>query len=128
MWSCLLGMTASVVASLLYGAEFLLIYLLWIILTRTIATFLYGFVGHAIHPMYPLVLYYNQIVGSGMKIYSMFHMDQQSWTRQKTVLADGAGRFDALLNRVSSKAMLFSSIAMFLGAVSVLITLSQSSY
>lgn len=128
MWTCLLGMTASVVASLLFGAEFLLIYLLWILLTRTIVTLLYGCVGHAIHPMYPLVLYYNQVVGSVMKIYSMFHMDQQSWTRQKTVLADGSSRFDATLNRVSSKAMLLSSVSMFFGTVSVLIALSQSGY
>lgn len=128
MWTCLLGMVSSVVMALLFGPEFLFIYLLWVLMTRTIATLLYGLAGHAIHPLFPLVLYYNQVVGSVMKIYTLFHMDRQSWTRQKTTLADGASGIDIALNRFSSKAMLFSSVSLFSGAVAVLIALSQRGY
>lgn len=125
MWTCLLGLSASLVASLLFGAQYLLLYLLWILISRTIATLLYGLSGHAINPMYPFVLYYNQIAGSVMKVYSMFHMDQQSWTRQKTRLASGAN-IDATLNALSSKAMLVASAGIFAGAVAGLIYLSHS--
>lgn len=125
MWTCLLGLSASLVASLLFGAQYLLLYLLWILISRTIATLLYGLSGHAINPLYPLVLYYNQIAGSAMKVYSMFHMDQQSWTRQKTKLA-GGGNLDAALNALSSKAMLVASVGIFAGAVAGLIYLSHS--
>lgn len=126
MWTCLLGLAASLAAALIYSAEYLLLYLLWIALSRTIATLLYGFSGHPIHPVYPLVLYYNQIAGSMMKVYALFHMDQQSWTRQKTRLS-GTGSLDARINRISSRLMLGSSAVAFLGAVTVLLHLSHGS-
>ena len=36
MWTSLLGLTASVVAALLYSVEFLLVYLFWVLLSRTL--------------------------------------------------------------------------------------------
>ncbi|MNO76849.1 hypothetical protein D3C76_679350 [compost metagenome] len=100
-------------------------YLFWVLLSRSIVTVLFLFAGHPVSPVYPFVLYYNQIVGSVMKIYALFHMDQQRWTRQKTTLSNGSVDFDAALNRWSSKAMLFSSIAIFFGVISVLLELTQ---
>ncbi len=60
-----------------------------------------------------------------MKVYTMFHMDQQSWTRQKTTISNGNVSFDAALNRWTSKTMLLSSIAIFFGVISVLLELTQ---
>ncbi|MDF3932604.1 glycosyltransferase [Pseudomonas citronellolis] len=125
MWTCLMGLTASVAASLLFGVQYLLVYLFWVLLSRSLVTLLFHFSGHPVDALYPFVLYYNQIVGSLMKVYALFHMDQQSWTRQKTTLANGRVGFDAALNRWSSKAMMLSSIAIFLGVVSVLLELTQ---
>ncbi|WP_178108326.1 MULTISPECIES: glycosyltransferase [unclassified Pseudomonas] len=125
MWTCLMGLTASVVAGLAFGIQYLLVYLFWVLISRSLVTVLFVFAGHPVSPMYPFVLYYNQIVGSLMKVYAMFHMDQQSWTRQKTTLATGSVDFDATLNRWSSKAMLCSSIAIFFGVITVLLELSQ---
>ncbi|UTF59852.1 glycosyltransferase family 2 protein [Gilvimarinus sp. DA14] len=128
MWTCLLGLTVSLVASIIYGAQYIIIYFLWVAISRTIMTLAYAFSGHSINPMYPLVLYYNQVAGSAMKVYALFNMNKQSWTRQKTTLDSGSGRFDAVLNQVSSKIMLFSSLCIFFGAVSVLIHLTQRAY
>lgn len=125
MWTCLMGLTASVAAALLFGVQYLLVYLFWVLLSRTLVTLLFHFSGHPVDALYPFVLYYNQIVGSIMKVYALFHMDQQSWTRQKTTLSNGGVSFDVRLNRWSSKAMMFSSIAIFLGVVSVLLELTQ---
>ena len=36
--------------------------------------------GHKIGPAYPVILYYNQIMGALVKIYVFFRLDQQSWT------------------------------------------------
>ncbi len=124
MWTCLMGLTGSVVAGLAFGIQYLLVYVFWILVSRTIVTLLFFFTRHSVDPSYPFVLYYNQIVGSIMKVYSMFHMDQQSWTRQKTKL-DSSGSMDAWLNRWSSKAALMSSIAIFLGVISALLDISQ---
>ncbi|MDX5299965.1 MAG: glycosyl transferase, partial [Gammaproteobacteria bacterium] len=126
MWTCLLGLSASVAAGLLYSMEYLLVYVLWIALSRTIATLLYTFSGHRVDPLYPLVLYYNQVLGSVMKIYALFHMDQQSWTRQKTKLDSGAANVDALINKVSSKVVWGSSLCLFSGVVALLVSISQS--
>ncbi|MHC5350592.1 glycosyltransferase [Pseudomonas sp. A46] len=125
MWTCLMGLTASVAAALLFGVQYLLVYLFWVLLSRTLVTLLFHFSGHPVDAMYPFVLYYNQIVGSIMKVYALFHMDQQSWTRQKTTLSNRGVSFDVALNRWSSKAMMLSSIAIFLGVVSVLLELTQ---
>lgn len=125
MWTCLLGLTATLCASLLFSFEYLLVYLFWIVTSRTIVTGLFIFSGHKIDPMYPLALYYNQVVGSVMKVYTMMHMDQQSWTRQKTTLETGSANFDKLLNRWSSKAMLFSAVSIFFGAVALLLDISN---
>lgn len=124
MWTCLAGLSGSIAAGLVFGIQYLLVYLFWVLLSRSLVTMLFFFSKHPVDPLYPFVLYYNQIVGSLMKVYSMFHMDQQSWTRQKTTLSKGANT-DVLLNRWTSKAMLFSSIAIFLGVISVLLDLSQ---
>lgn len=128
MWTCLLGLAASVAASILFGAQYLLLYFLWVLISRTLATLAYGLSGHAINPMYPMVLYYNQVAGSVMKTYALFHMNQQSWTRQKTTLEKSGSNIDAQINMISSKIMLFSSASIFFGAVSVLIYLSQGAY
>lgn len=125
MWTSLLGLSASLLATLAYDAQFLLAYLFWILLTRTLMTLLMRFSGHRIDPLYPLVLYYNQIVGSLMKINALFHMDQQSWTRQKTTLDRTSAHFDQRLNRWTSKGTLVASAVLFLGAVTLLLDLSH---
>lgn len=125
MWTCLLGLTATLTATFLYSVEYLLIYLFWIIVSRTIVTCLFVFSGHKIDPIYPFALYYNQVVGSVMKVYTMFHMDKQSWTRQKTTLDNGSADFDKTLNLWSSKVLLFSSVSIFFGVVALLLDFSK---
>ncbi|PAU87013.1 glycosyltransferase [Pseudomonas jilinensis] len=124
MWTCLVGLTGALVAGLVFGIQYLLIYLFWILLSRSLVCLLFFLTRHPVDPLYPFVLYYNQIVGSLMKVYSMFHMDQQSWTRQKTTLKS-SNNLDAALNRWTSKGMLMASIAIFFGVITVLLDLSQ---
>lgn len=64
MWTSILGLTVAIIASFKYGGAFLLMYLLWIGMTRLILTLLLSFSGHRIGPAYPMILYYNQIVGA----------------------------------------------------------------
>ena len=126
MWTSLLGLTASLIGAMLFGAQILLAYLFWVLLSRTLVTLSMLLSKHRVDPLYPLVLYYNQILGSLMKIYALFHMDQQSWTRQKTTLSGGAAGLDQTLNRWTSKAMLASAVSLFFGAVALLLHATQS--
>ena len=113
MWTSLLGPSVAIVASLKYGFAYLLIYMLWIGLTRLVLTLLLLASGHSIGPAYPLILYYNQIVGALVKVYVFFRLDQQSWTRQKTKLDRGLGGFQQWFNTWSSRAMTFSAASIF---------------
>lgn len=114
MWTSLLGLAAASVASLKYGGGVLAAYALWVGLSRLWMTLMLTFAtGHRVDPRYPLLLYYNQIVGSLIKIYAFHHMDQQSWTRQKTVLQRDLTGYQAWFNRWSSRAMTFSAGSLF---------------
>ena len=80
-------------------------------------TLLLPFSGHRIGPAFPLILYYNQIVGSLMKIHVFFRLDQQSWTRQDTALQRDLSAYQRWFNRWSSRAMTFSAASLFAAIV-----------
>ena len=117
MWTSLLGLTVALIASLKFGPAFLLVYLLWIGITRLILTLMLMCSGHAIGPAYPLILYYNQIVGAIMKIYVFFRLDKQSWTRQPTALKRDLASFQQWLNTWSSRTMTFSAASIFVAVL-----------
>lgn len=117
MWTSILGLVVSIIASIKYSIFYFLIYVTWILTTRLLLTLMLIFSGHKIGPAYPILLYYNQIVGAIMKIYVVFRLDQQSWTRQSTKLDTGFNKFHTLFNKWSSRAMTFSTVSMFVAMV-----------
>ncbi|MBU3056597.1 mannuronan synthase [Pseudomonas indica] len=117
MWTCLLGLAVAIIASLKYSIGFLLVYLLWIGLTRLILSILLIASGHHIGPAYPTILYYNQIVGALVKVYVFFRLDQQSWTRQDTKLTRDLASFQRWFNSWSSRAMTFSAASVFIAVL-----------
>jgi glycosyltransferase Alg8 len=121
MWTSLLGLTVAVIASFKFNIVFLLGYLLWIGITRLVLTLMLLCSGHAIGPAYPLILYYNQIVGATMKIYVFFRLDKQSWTRQPTVLKRDLASFQQWFNTWSSRTMTFSAASIFVAVLFVMV-------
>ena len=121
MWTSLLGLSVALLASLKYGIAILMAYLLWIGLTRLALTLLLAFTGHHIGPAYPVILYYNQIVGALVKIYVFFRLDRQSWTRQDTKLDRGLKSFQVRFNTWSSRAMTFSAASVFVAVLLALV-------
>lgn len=119
MWTSLLGLCVAIIASIKYNLVFLLIYLLWICSTRFVLTLLLSASGHHIGPAYPLILYYNQIVGALVKIHVFFRLDQQSWTRQDTKLNRELASFQSWFNNWSSRAMTFSATSLFIAVLMV---------
>ncbi len=117
MWTSLLGISVAVYGSFLFGPAMLMAYLLWIGVSRLVLTLLLKASGHQIRPSFPVLLYYNQIVGSLMKIDVSCNLDQQSWTRQSTSLNRGLGRGQVLFNRFSSTAMKLSGASIFAALV-----------
>src|SRR3546814_6080332 len=94
MWTGLLGLALAIAASIKFGSiMFVVSFALWVGMTRLLMSWLLLLSGHPIGPAFPLLLYYNQIVGSIVKIHVSFRLDQQSWTRQRTKLAASGDAF-----------------------------------
>ena len=92
-------------------------HLLWIGITRLILTIMLLCSGHNVGPAYPLILYYNQIIGALMKIYVFFRLDKQSWTRQPTALKRDLASFQQWFNTWSSRTMTFSAASIFVAVL-----------
>ncbi len=122
MWTCLLGLSTAFLASIKFGWVILAAFSLWIIATRTLLTLALKIGDHPISPAYPLLLYYNQVVGSLMKIYVFHRLDQQSWTRQNTTLQRDIGLIERTFNRWSSHVLHFCSFSIFAVLVMSLIS------
>jgi len=122
MWTGLLGLALAIAASVKYSAAYLLSFLLWVGVTRLFMSLLLLASGHPIGPSFPLLLYYNQLVGSLMKIFVFYRLDQQSWTRQKTTLDRGLEGFQRRFNHWSSWAMTFAASSVFAAIVMFLVS------
>ena len=121
MWTSLLGLSVAIIASIKYGPGIFIAYLLWIGLTRLVLTLLLSASGHRIGPAYPVILFYNQIVGAMVKIYVFFRLDQQSWTRQPTKLDRGLLSFQRWFNTWSSRSMTFAAASVFIATLLALV-------
>lgn len=113
MWTGLIGITTALIASLIYGPIMMMVYILWIGMTRFVVCLILATGGHPVRPNYPFLLYYNQLAGSLVKAWVVFRLDRQSWTRQQTRLPDQSN-LRVWFNRWSANAMTFSAFSIFL--------------
>jgi glycosyltransferase Alg8 len=120
MWTSLYGLFIAFFGSIHWGWYVFGAYIWWVMLSRLLMTFAYRTSRKDILPSWPFFLYYNQIVGSVVKIYIWNHLYKQSWTRQKTKLAAGS-RFIAWYHRVSSNSMLLLQVLIFLIIINFLV-------
>lgn len=101
VWTSLAGPVATVLLAVFLSPVFILYYLAWAVTTRTIMSVAAG-VNYGIGrltPIWPFLMYYNQVWGAMMKSWLLFHLDRQSWTRQAI---SGAGRDAALAGRTGT--------------------------
>lgn len=117
MWTSLVGLSAAIVGGLKYHYSILIMYLLWISLTRTFVSLLLAFSGHKVGPMYPALLYFNQIFGALIKVYVTFRLDRQKWTRQKTASKKSDDPFQRRFNHYSTRLMTFGAFCLFLAFI-----------
>jgi len=112
MWTSVLGLSAALLGSAIYGLEILWAYLVWIALTRFVLTLALRSARPRVSALWPALLYFNQIYGSLVKIYVLSHLNRQKWTRQKTTLASGQSGFAARVQRFFSNVTLAASFAL----------------
>jgi len=115
-WTPLVGILFFGLAAALYDPAFLLVYLSWVALTRSLHGVLLGLIARRWHPVFPALIYFGQVVGAGIKIFVSHHPNVQRWTRQNT----GGARVDtAALPRPDSQILLVASLVGFAALVTL---------
>ncbi|MDP2574661.1 glycosyltransferase [Vibrio penaeicida] len=105
LWFCLLDQRVSMLTTLIgpilaltmsayLGVSILVSYLLWVILTRSAHVLLIAISSGKIHPLFVALLWYEQLVGSLLKIYLLFHPNIQKWTRQDISIHTNTSTFN----------------------------------
>ncbi len=89
-WTSLSGPTLVLLVAVSVNPLLLPAYLAWALTVRLLQTAFIGGFGRAFHPAFPFLQFYNQIVGSVIKVYAFFHPHRQRWTRQGTGEVSGA--------------------------------------
>jgi len=121
-WTTPYGFFIALLGAFSWGAYIFFAYMWWILLTRLLMIFLYRTSRVHIHPAWPFLLYYNQLVGSFVKIYIWNHLYKQSWTRQKTKAAAGE-RYIEWYYVVSSNGMMAVELLFFIIIIAMLVQL-----
>ncbi len=121
-WTTPYGFFLAFFGSISWGWDIFLIYIWWILFTRLLMIFMYKISRKELHPAWPFLMYYNQLVGSFVKIYIWNHLYKQSWTRQKTK-AQAGERYIEWYYKVSSNGMMAIELLLFLIFINFLVQL-----
>ena len=119
MWTSLTGVTGSILVALTGRPMFLIAYIYWVALSRLLQTLSLLTARKRVQWTYPFLLYYNQIWGSVIKTYMIFHLDRQKWTRQNTTLSDNSTQRKRYWIALGSKYAHVSSILALVTVISV---------
>lgn len=119
-WTTPYGFFIAVFGAISWGSYVFFAYVWWILLSRLLMAFLYRTSRKNIHPVWPFLMYYNQLVGSFVKIYIWNHLYKQSWTRQKTKAQRGE-QYIEWYYVVSSNGMLAIELITFFIIVNLLV-------
>jgi len=95
LWMCLLDQRVSMwttltapvffgLASVVHDPRFMVIYILWVLITRTVQAVALSVTTGRFHPYDPFMIYYTQLMAASIKVFMLFHLDLQAWTRQKS--------------------------------------------
>ncbi len=120
MWTSLTGPVFIVILCLKHSILFLPVYIVWIGFTRCIMTLMLLSSRWRLSWRYPFLIYYSQVYGALIKIYALFHLDRQSWTRQKTKLPSGVSSLEYTMKQFSSHALHGLAMVCFVGVIAML--------
>ncbi len=126
MWTSLLGPAAALWAAFWLSPYYIVIYLMLVVLVRSIYLILLVVEGHRMSVTDIPMLLYTQWVGSLVKIYTLFHLHQQKWDSHRTKDASGAEEREAVeLTELIPKLQIVLSMCLFLLFVSAIIGIKE---
>ncbi|MEY8248170.1 MAG: glycosyltransferase [Bermanella sp.] len=82
MWTMLISPILAISASVVLDSAFIVGYITWIMFSRMLLSlFLYRY-SRQIHISFPFILYANQILNAGVKVYCLFRLSKQRWSHR----------------------------------------------
>ncbi len=84
MWTSLFGPMAATLLSIFYTPFFWVFYIIWALIIRLIQFIPIIYERFSPHILHMLILFYDQWVGSVIKIYASFNLAKQKWSKGKT--------------------------------------------
>lgn len=82
MWTCLAGPIAVICGAFLWTPMLLLALPPWVLFTRGLLSMFLYYHHRSIDPLFPFILYGNQIGSSVLKIYILFRLPMQRWANR----------------------------------------------
>ncbi|MBY0354621.1 MAG: glycosyltransferase family 2 protein [Rickettsiales bacterium] len=113
MWTALTGPVLAILGTIFVTPLAIFYYILWIAFTRYVITLSLLAARPYVSPWYPLLMYYNQMMGSIIKTFVLFRLDKQKWTRQNTTLSSNRSSFSERMVAFGSAYMHVVSIMLF---------------
>ena len=122
IWTTLLGPLLAIAGMLKLGFAFLLVYLIYVVLTRlALALVLFAY-SPRVDLNYVWCLYLNQLVNAGVKLYTLWRLPQQRWANRGNQRAGEASLGLAATLRRSMAAYLTALSIAALGVMAISLT------
>ena len=103
MWSMLVSPIVAIAATLLHDPYYIVSYFIWIAISRMgLSLFLFRY-SNTVHVEWPFILYFNQLLNAGVKVYCLARLSKQSWSNRGNQTAGGGDSLsDQLKNIMAS--------------------------
>jgi glycosyltransferase Alg8 len=113
-WTAMIGPVGALFLALIYHSALIPLYLLWVLITRSLWSGILTWVRGPFHPYFPALLFFGQVYGAMVKIHVMFRLHRQRWTRQMS-----AGTQETKEQRWAGIVLETASYGMFLFVMAV---------
>jgi glycosyltransferase Alg8 len=112
MFTSLLGPISALWASLWLSPYYLLVYLILVLVVRSLYILILALEGHRLSLVDIPMLLYTQWIGSIVKIYTLFHLHHQKWDSHRTNMDSDEEKPSILDNLIPKLEMVLSYLAL----------------
>lgn len=124
IWTTLSGPLFILILSLKYSFAIWAAYTIWVIVVRGCICFINWLLTGIFHPIFIFLLWYEQVVGASLKVYTLFRLDRQKWTRQAIESNQTENNYFVYkilprLMTLTSIVLLFISLALYHGILNI---------
>ena len=115
MWTTFIGLLSTGLLAITKSWVYLVYYAIWVIVTRTVQLLALVFQGKSLTVVDLPLQVFDQWVGSAVKIYASYHLNQQSWSKAKSVTRTAISSTTRInRQRIFSRAIMLLHICAFL--------------